>query len=80
VVVHGVYDSDRMKPKPPPSRLLPVDTVNWSIPEYKIPTWHGDKKCGRKKGIVENIDKRNKGLVLLAQVLDVHLAADGPEE
>jgi hypothetical protein len=65
VVVHGVRERDRVKPRPPPSKLPPVDIVNWSIPEYKTPTWHGERKCGRRKGTSESIDKQNKGLALL---------------
>jgi hypothetical protein len=78
VVVHRVRESNRVKPRPPPSRLPPVDRVNWLIPECKTPTWRGERKCGRRKGIVENIDKRNKGLALLAWVLDIRPTADGP--
>jgi hypothetical protein len=78
VVVHGVRESDRVNPKPPPSRLPPIDTVNWLIAECKTPTWHGERKCSRKKGTAKNINKRNKGQALLARVLDVRPAADGP--
>jgi hypothetical protein len=71
VVVHGVHESDRVKPKPLPSKLPLVDIVNWLIPECKTPTWHGERKCGKRKDIAENINKRNKGLALLARVLNV---------
>jgi hypothetical protein len=77
MVVHGVHESNRVKPRPPPSRLPLVDIVNWSIAECKIPIWRSERNCGKRKGIVENIDKRNKGLALLARVLDVHPAVDG---
>jgi hypothetical protein len=77
VVVHRVRESDRVKPMPPPSRLPLMDTMNWSISKCKTPTWRGDRKCGRRKGTTENIDKRNKGLELLARVLDVCPAMDG---
>jgi hypothetical protein len=72
-----VRESDRVKPRPPPSKLPPVDIVNWSIPECKTPTWRGERKCGRRKGTAENIDKQNKGLALLAWAPDVCPAMDG---
>ena len=67
-----------MKPRLLPPKLPPVDTVNWSIPECKTLIWRRERKCGRRKGTSENIDKGNKGLALIARILDVCCVANGP--